>query len=323
MKYLLALLLATTMSNATTMGLQGYQPTVAPLLDAEWGQLYPWNSYCPDGAPTGCVAVSVAQVMYYYKSPAHGYGEDYNDYIHWDRIDPVAPTDGAAKLLYEVGHSLGAHRAILTPINIGAIPGRGGAGHVHWNYCESSNNVFRNAYTDYDWHKLLQFELESGHPLVYGGRGTGAHSFVIDGYDVGTGSAPEYHVNWGAEGRWDGWYRLDDLTPGPFDFTDNQHMLINFYPREVCLRLPRDLSVDVDYERAMFLWYHLGNSYTIQVSEYETMHGLVINKRNLYAPVFATPELEHETTYYWRVYIYGGEFEGWSRINSFTTGSKQ
>ncbi|HBN01306.1 MAG TPA: hypothetical protein DD383_01530 [Rikenellaceae bacterium] len=45
---------------------------VGPLLTTKWGQGYPWNYNCPyfpesgKRAPTGCVAVAVAQLLYYY-----------------------------------------------------------------------------------------------------------------------------------------------------------------------------------------------------------------------------------------------------------------
>lgn len=43
---------------------------VGHLLTTKWGQKYPWNYKCPSfddqKAPTGCVAVAVAQLLYYY-----------------------------------------------------------------------------------------------------------------------------------------------------------------------------------------------------------------------------------------------------------------
>ena len=46
---------------------------IAPLLQSNWGQAYPYNSLCPlvgsYHAVTGCVATAGAQYMYYYKYP--------------------------------------------------------------------------------------------------------------------------------------------------------------------------------------------------------------------------------------------------------------
>ena len=311
---LLTLLLSVSLSFA--IGFQDYQPTVAPLLTAEWGQLSPWNSYCPDNAPTGCVSVSMAQVMYYYQMPVKGYGEGYNGYIRWSEMHPTEPTDAAAELLYLVGRSIGANYGEhSTSTNIGEIPYNA---YETWNYQFGQDNVFRNAYSDAEWHTLLQGELDDGHPLIYGGRGTGAHNFVIDGYDKVPGGAPEYHVNWGAEGRWNGWFTLDDLTPGPFDFTDNQHMLLKFYPREKCLIIPPDLQEGFVYTHAPFYWYPIGDHYTLQVAKFPTFRTLIVRRTGLHHNV-AFANLEAGTTYYWRVYIYGGEYEGWSRTHKFTT----
>ena len=42
---------------------------IAPLLTTRWNQDYPYNLYCPDNCPTGCVATAMAQVMYYHRWP--------------------------------------------------------------------------------------------------------------------------------------------------------------------------------------------------------------------------------------------------------------
>lgn len=62
---------------------------VAPLLTSTWDQDLPYNLYCPgegaDKAPTGCVATAMAQVMYYWRFPEHGYGQ--NQYNYADFTD--------------------------------------------------------------------------------------------------------------------------------------------------------------------------------------------------------------------------------------------
>ena len=46
---------------------------IAPLIQTKWNQGAPYNKYCPEingeRTVTGCVATSMAQVMYYYKYP--------------------------------------------------------------------------------------------------------------------------------------------------------------------------------------------------------------------------------------------------------------
>jgi len=40
-------------------------PVVDELLTTSWGQGYPYNMFCPSGSAAGCVAVAMAQVLYY------------------------------------------------------------------------------------------------------------------------------------------------------------------------------------------------------------------------------------------------------------------
>jgi len=67
--------------------------SVEPLLTTKWNQCRPYNDYCPvaasDNDPywiyggracTGCVATALAQVMNYYKWPAHGVGSKSYDF---------------------------------------------------------------------------------------------------------------------------------------------------------------------------------------------------------------------------------------------------
>jgi len=62
---------------------------VDPLLSSAWDQGDPYNLYCPgEGSgktPTGCVATAMAQVMYYWKYPQHGFG--YNEYNYANYAD--------------------------------------------------------------------------------------------------------------------------------------------------------------------------------------------------------------------------------------------
>lgn len=57
---------------------------VDPLMTSIWDQESPYNLYCPgegnEKAPTGCVATALSQVMYYWKYPEHGYGQNAYNY---------------------------------------------------------------------------------------------------------------------------------------------------------------------------------------------------------------------------------------------------
>ena len=42
---------------------------IGPLMQTTWGQWSPYNNFTPNGAPTGCVATAMAQIMRYHQSP--------------------------------------------------------------------------------------------------------------------------------------------------------------------------------------------------------------------------------------------------------------
>ena len=81
------------------------QRSVEPMVSASWHQTAPFNGMCPGGAVAGCGAVAVAQILNYYKMPAHGFGHvayenvdiDYDDWsIDWPNI-----LDSYAKNAYD------------------------------------------------------------------------------------------------------------------------------------------------------------------------------------------------------------------------------
>ena len=69
---------------------------------------------------------------------------------------------------------------------------------------------------------LIYTALNNNHPIIYGGYGTGGHSFVIHGYEP----SGKVYVNWGWDGQNDGYYMIDMLAPGTHNFNYNQEMVI-------------------------------------------------------------------------------------------------
>lgn len=88
----------------------------------------------------------------------------------------------------------------------------------------------RAAYpADLDWSNMLRAELDAGRPIFYRGDGSGGHAFVCDGYDYWG----YFHFNWGWNGDNNGWFSLNDLTPGLFNehnFTQDQAAIIGLAP---------------------------------------------------------------------------------------------
>ena len=217
---------------------------VAPLLTSCWGQGCYHNAFCPlDGngpcqrVSAGCVAIAMAQIMYYHKQPVNGYG--YTSYpcsqygtlwanfglttYLWDAMVDTLKTDNhaVAKLVYHCGVSTktqySAHSSGSSNSN---------AFNAFQNNFFYSSSIFslRTNFTDEEWISIIMDNIDRNLPVYYAGNinlSTG-HAFVCDGYD----SNGLFHFNFGWDGVADGYYAIDD----PFGFSQNQAIIHNIYP---------------------------------------------------------------------------------------------
>lgn len=218
---------------------------VAPLLSSIRDQEAPYNLLCPrwtydDGTVSeerclsGCVATCIEQIMAYYRYPEalldtlHGWKTD--NYII-DDLMPGTRFDWDNYLLdYRQGWNEAQGSAIaLVSLACGMAVrmnyGLHSSGANTYNAVEPLKRAFgygmvrctdRVFYTPERWHALIQNELRSGRPVAYTGHNMelSGHAFNIDGVDA----RGYYHVNWGYNGNYDGWYDLDWLTPWePYD----------------------------------------------------------------------------------------------------------
>ena len=123
----------------------------------------------------------------------------------------------------------------------------------NFKYDSDAAYLIREYFSSVQWHTLLINELNEGRPVNYAGssRTDGGHSFVIDGYqnpDTETG-IPYYHLNWGWNGRCNGYYLLSGLSPhdGAVSyvaegFHDGQEMLIGIKPDDYISSTERIMS---------------------------------------------------------------------------------
>lgn len=209
--------------------------SVPPLLKSLWNQTNPYNletPLAPDGShyPTGCVATSVAQIMYYYNYPEKGTGSvtyenmtdstlhtiDFSNYPAFDWINmtdtytsasSTKSSNAVASLMKAVGYaSMMQYNATSTALHSNAAK----ALINNFGYDPNIHYYHRIQMTDNDWMDIIISELIEGRPVLYEGRNpAGGHSFLCDGYD-GSGY---FHFNWGWGGLSDGYYSLSALNP--------------------------------------------------------------------------------------------------------------
>lgn len=239
---------------------------IAPLLTTQWGQGDPYNAQCPvynnaDGtssglrSATGCVATALAQLMAYYRYPSQtktaipsysftSGGKTITmpsiaagTVIDWEHITDTytsASTDeekaAVAQLMVMVGTGCqmtygAASAAYLTS---GQYFLRDCMG-----YDECVDYQLRKNYTLAEWVTLIYTEIAQGRPVAYRGTSqSGAHAFVLDGYDSGE----LFHVNWGWGGTANGYFRITALQPsansGSSGYAQDQEAIVRLMPSD-------------------------------------------------------------------------------------------
>lgn len=248
-------------------------PVVAPLLSAVRHQLAPYNNLCPyyvadDGTVSagrcvvGCVATALEEVISFhrpvvtlqdslagwatahYTIPTVYAGASVDTRLIRDNYDiPGTYTEAEAEAVARLSMWLGmAVKMNWGPASSGASlhraeePLRRAFGFPYVHYADSYK------YTTTDWLRMLRSEIQAGRPVCYAGSAIrlNGHAFVLDGLDADG----LFHVNWGVDGDYDGYFRLDllnaaepawDLTPtGAYEgfFCNQEAVLLSPYAVE-------------------------------------------------------------------------------------------
>ncbi len=244
--------------------------TIAPLLTCNWGQSAPFYNQCPlfqgERSVTGCVATAMAQVMYYWQYPAQlpslgGYTTREHRIhvqslpstsVEWDNmINDYAATpyssaqsDAVAKLMRYCGQAV---KMDYSPNGSGAYVHDQLAAMKYFGYNHAATQLEKKNYTYDEWDVFLQNELLAGRPVLYSGNDpvAGGHAFVVDGYYDG-----KYHVNWGWNGSYNGYFALGAFDVRGYKFLALQEILYEMYPStEHSTQDKYDFEVDGIYYR--------------------------------------------------------------------------
>lgn len=222
--------------------------TVNPLISVEWGQGEGWNQLCPediDGpgghALIGCVGVAMAQAMSVFELPDIGvgnisyehdvYGTISTDYTQseyrWDLMSDTEANEHSALFLYDCATSVEMDfgpdaSSATTNLSPSAMA-------TNFSMSWTARYLQRSGYTPEVWIEKMIYELKNGRPIIYKGRsddGTSGHAFNVDG--VVTGDL--FHINWGWYGNNNGYFLIDDLTPGTRSYNMSQAAVFGIRP---------------------------------------------------------------------------------------------
>ncbi len=209
------------------------------ILETKWGQSAPFNNLC-NGNLAGCVAVSMAQIMYKHKYPSS---------YSWSNMLKTYQTNGytttqanaVAKLIRDCGISVNMDYG--TDASFAQSCDAAWALAHKFGYNPNIKNYMRNYFSQSKWEQIILEELKEERPILYSGEMSdeeAGHAFVLDGYD-GNGF---YHFNWGWKGSGvnpnygnESYFKLTSLTPKTgnttSDYTYNQSMVCQISPQTI------------------------------------------------------------------------------------------
>ncbi len=226
--------------------------SVTPLVNSAWSQFDPYNLKCPEEpdsynghVPVGCVALAMAQLMYYYRFPESGFGSvSYTPSYHggiygpqnvdfsassydWGEMTDIGfePDEETAEICYHAGVSLkNAYSPESSGADVSDVPD---ALRNHFGY-RSDDFLSRNDVSGtQEWISLLVGQLDNNQPVLYRSSvGWSGHVYLCDGYQDST----HFHFNWGWGGTYNGYFYIDNLTPGGIQLNYSQGAVFNIYP---------------------------------------------------------------------------------------------
>ena len=240
-----------------------YLRNIGPLVPTRWNQSPLYNNLCPydsvsqSRCVTGCVATAMAQVMYYWQYPTTGTGStSYTPSMHpefgtigldfslttleWDSMplslsssSTPGEINAVATLMYNCGVAVHMDYGTNAEGGSGApLTGNGNTGQGamknNFGYRSCINSINRSSYNDSVWTAILRVEIDEGRPILYRGSDSaaGGHAFICDGYD----SRNRMHFNWGWGGSSDGFFVVNNLNAGSYNFNLSNAAVINIIP---------------------------------------------------------------------------------------------
>lgn len=233
---------------------------VGPLLQTTWDQVWPYNIQCPDGFVTGCVATAMAQIMKYWSYPPSGHGStgywdeqaygcqnnigylsaNYDtSHYNWSAM-PLSVSNvnnPVAELMYDCGVSVDMDYSVESGswVITGDYPVCAQVAFVkYFGYDRATiQGLYQSKYSITNWESLIENELNNGRPIEYVGwdsispNNEPGHTWVCDGYNSGNNT---FDMNWGWGGSDNGWYALNALDAGGYQFNWWNEALIGIEP---------------------------------------------------------------------------------------------
>ena len=255
--------------------------SVEPLVTTTWDQIQYYNNYCPYNSestldfrvPVGCVALTMTNLLNYYRYPSSGIGgvsyipRDYDDETgellytyprqtinfsqqtyNYDAMTNSLNTyeDEFAKLVYHCGVSVQMGYGVdgsgaQTSEALNSLK-------TYWKYSADGALKQVSESSSYnDWaNNVIKPELDAHRPVYYAGtsstNGSG-HAWITDGYIEVDSTTSYFHVNWGWSGYDNGFFLITNLNTSTMgSFSNDEQVLVGVYPEDSLAIVKPDTS---------------------------------------------------------------------------------
>lgn len=238
-------------------------------LQTQWDQTDPFNRYCPldpaileetqqeQRSLAGCPAVALAQIIYFYKTlnqtrfvdnddytdsfqtPAYRLDDDFERYdflsfpqlnekldeieLRWENRRPLTALNKAA-LVFACG--IAAKQVYSTRVSGTFSVKQAYDAYLRFNFTDAI--LYTTNTPDSVLYPALAQNMKAGRPAhlaVITPQRTAGHNLVVDGYNTNA----EYHLNFGFQGTYDGWYALPDASIPGYAFTVIEGVIVDLY----------------------------------------------------------------------------------------------
>ena len=231
-------------------------PCVEPLVTTKWTQETYYNAMCPFSSspesnmdyrcPVGCVALTMANIMYYYRFPEHGFGgvayipREYEDgeliYTYpAQQVNFAQQTytyDAMSNRLdsYNYGHDGSGSQSeyAITALQNNFYYSQAAQFKEYSSFIEEGGTI-------QSWTDLAKSELDARRPLFFSGNNEheGGHAWIVDGYTTIHDTLTYFHVNWGWNGSSNGFYNIKNMLTtsyGNFNYENSESFMTGLAP---------------------------------------------------------------------------------------------
>ena len=195
---------------------------ISHFVNFSWNQNGVYSRDCPSDCSTGCMAVTTAMIMAYYKYPTTlpgVYNSNVTEQVSTEAWSPNYAGFSSSASTYSPGEIPRFMRHVADALNTnystsgsGASAGALVPAYKTFGYDPGIRTIMRDSYSQEDWDDIIYSELAAKRPVSFYGdhNELGGHSYLADGYQASTGF---FYINWGWGGTCNGWFDMGILNP--------------------------------------------------------------------------------------------------------------